>query len=109
MYILYKKLNFIFGGYKKILERSALSGAFLHCFILFICCFYICIAFLLIFLPLQEYYFALTPPSLGFCLTPLFSLWSVVFLENWNFEFFDFLGYFKFLIFLEVNNTTTFF
>ena len=44
-------------------ERSALSGAFLHCFILFVFCFYICIAFLLIFVPLKEYYSASTPPS----------------------------------------------
>ena len=46
-------------------ERSALSGAFLHCFILFVLCFYyyICIAFLLIFVPLKEYYSASTPPS----------------------------------------------
>ena len=45
-------------------ERSALSGAFLHCFILFVLClyYYICIAFLLIFVPLKEYYSASTPP-----------------------------------------------
>ena len=43
-------------------ERSALSGAFLHCFILFVFCFYICIVFLLIFVPLTESYSASTPP-----------------------------------------------
>ena len=48
--------------YIYISERSALSGAFLHCFILFVFCFYICIAFLLIFVPLKEYYSASTPP-----------------------------------------------
>ena len=42
-------------------ERSALSGAFLHCFILFVFCFYICIVFLLIFVPLKES--CLNPPS----------------------------------------------
>ena len=111
-------------------ERSALSGAFLHCFILFVFCFYICIAFLLIFVPLKEYYSASTPPlpqrqfpkfqfskktketkKTNCARTlphPLFPPWSVQncffcffgILENWNFGFFDFLEYFKIFNFL---------
>ena len=38
----------------------------------------------------------------------LWFFWKIGILENWNFGFFDFLGCFKFVISLEVDNTTTF-
>ena len=70
-------------------ERSALSGAFLHCFILFVFCFYICIAFLLIFVPLKEYYSASTPP-LPQRQFPKFQFSKIPIFQNSNFPKFQF-------------------
>ena len=70
-------------------EKSALSGAFLHCFILFVFCFYICIAFLLIFVPLKEYYSASTSP-LPQRQFPKFQFSKIPIFQNSNFPKFQF-------------------
>ena len=61
----------------------------MHCFILFLLGFYICIAFLLIFVPLKEYYSASTPP-LPQRQFPKFQFSKIPIFQNSNFPKFQF-------------------